>query len=443
MARRPRSDPLGRTIELALHPGWSISWPETADFVAGLEESAKSIEKLVAADPSRAVLLYEAFIAGCFEKAEEIDDSGGDFGSFVEGMFLAWIRARQAAGAMPRETVAALFAWIENDDYGYCSGLASKAAQSLDRKGRAAWETELRRRFEAAGGGKSDDASYARRRWGAALKSLYVETRNATAYAAVCEQTELTADDCEAIARSLAIRRKPGEALQWVQRGLELRREAGRSSTGRCHLPEMKRALLCKLGRGGEALESAWEQYREDPNRFAYEDLMRYVPRGDRPSWHEQAMDVTTRGDLAMVIDLLLYTREIDRLAARLRATADEVLEKLSHYATEPAAKRLARSAPEVAAKLYRALAVRILDAAKSKYYDAALSHLREARLCYEKAGRRDEWTALSAQLRERHRRKARIVDGLTNIEAGERRRRKEPSLLERARQRWPYRGEI
>jgi len=114
MAARRRSDPLEGAIEDALHPGWSISWREGTEFVAGLEETVSRLEKLVATDAPRAVVLYEAFIAGCYEKAEEVDDSGGEFGQFVEGLFLAWIQARQAAGAAPDHTVRALLRWIDN-----------------------------------------------------------------------------------------------------------------------------------------------------------------------------------------------------------------------------------------------------------------------------------------------------------------------------------------
>lgn len=46
-----------------------------------------------------------------------------------------------------------------------------------------------------------------------------------------------------------------------------------------------------------------------------------------------------------------------------------DALEGLSHYTTEPAAKRLAKLDPAVAAKLFRALGMRILNARKSKYY--------------------------------------------------------------------------
>jgi len=134
--------------------------------------------------------------------------------------------------------------------------------------------------------------------------------------------------------------------------------------------------------------------------------------------------------------DLWLKTKEIERLAAHLRSTDGTLLEGLSHYVSEPAAKRLTRSHPAVAAKLYRALAIRILNAAKSKYYGAALSHVRAARQCYQKAGLEGDWQALAASVRERHRRKTGFMDGFERLLAGEP-RPKDVAFLERVRKRW------
>ena len=53
-------------------------------FVSRLEEVADTIDTLVAAEPARAVALYEAFLAGCHAKADELDDSSGGFGQFAQ-----------------------------------------------------------------------------------------------------------------------------------------------------------------------------------------------------------------------------------------------------------------------------------------------------------------------------------------------------------------------
>ena len=42
----------------------------------------------------RGVPLYEILLSGCYEKAGEIDDSGGDLGVFFEELFCSWVKAR-------------------------------------------------------------------------------------------------------------------------------------------------------------------------------------------------------------------------------------------------------------------------------------------------------------------------------------------------------------
>jgi hypothetical protein len=115
--------------------------------------------------------------------------------------------------------------------------------------------------------------------------------------------------------------------------------------------------------------------------------------------------------------------------------------EQLSHYQTEPAARRLGTSHPDVAARVYRALGMRILTAQKSKYYVAALSHFENARRCYERAGLLREWEVLAADLRGAHHRKAGFMADFERLAAGHT-PSEAPSFLERARRRWEVRAE-
>ena len=202
----------------------------------------------------------------------------------------------------------------------------------------------------------------------------------------------------------------------------------------------MRRALLVKLGRGGEALDSAWAEFQAHPSKFTYEDLLRYVPKAERAAWHENAMAAAENDDLASLIELWLSTKEMGRLAERLDSVTNTQLEGLSHYATEPAAERLARTHPAVAARVFRALCVRILKAGKSNYYSAALSNLGRARDCLKKAGLEAEWQVLAAEIRREHHRKSSFMPGFERIVTGSV-SRKEPSFLARARRRWVRRG--
>jgi hypothetical protein len=203
----------------------------------------------------------------------------------------------------------------------------------------------------------------------------------------------------------------------------------------------MKRELLTKLGRSREALEEAWAEFREDPNKFSYHELMRFVPKAERAGWHAQAMDAAERAGLGSLLELGLETGEIERSVERLRTATSAEIEALSHDRTEPAAKRLATSHPDVAAKVYRALGMRILNAKKSKSYGAVLSNFQAAKRCYERSGLHRDWEALVADVRRAHHRKAGFMADSERLVAGHGPGH-EPSFLERARSHWPARGE-
>jgi hypothetical protein len=252
-------------------------------------------------------------------------------------------------------------------------------------------------------------------------------------YLDIAARTGLTQTDCETIATMLQAKRKPNEALSWLERGIEMENAGSFKAGASYKLVEMRRALLAKLGRGSEALDSAWAEFLAHPSKFTYDELFRYVPKSERGSWHEKAMAASEQGDLASLIELWLGVKEIDRLVKRLNRADDSELEGLSHYVTEPAAKRLARTHSAVAAKVYRALCVRILYAAKSKYYHEALTNLEEARRCYQAAGLDERWRELVTEIRRDHHRKSGFMPGFEAIVAGKR-ARVEPSFLDRAR---------
>ena len=446
---RKRKDPMDGMIESALQPGRFVGWNEGFSFVSNLCRCEGEIAKLTASQPTRAVALYETFLAAYNAKAEEVDDSDGEFGTFAGALFRGWIAARQAAGADPGETARLLLRWMDDDPYGFCNDLELSAVKVLDRAGLAGFEAEARARFdeECAALNRqkcpaSPNPNYARDQWCRMLKAVYSQQRNVAKYIELTRQAGLTQADCEAIAAMLQARRKPNDALAWVERGLAMENPNAFGRVAGYKLGEMRRALLLKLGRGGEALDSAWAEFEAHPGEFTYEELFRYVPKAQRLVWREKAMETAEQGDLDSVIELFLSAKEIGRLAERLGQTSDTKLESLSHYVTEPAAERLAKTHPCIAAKVFRALCMRIIDAGKSKYYGAALSNLEKAKNCYQKAGLDAEWQTLIAEIRREHHRKSGFMPGFERVVRG-RGPAKEQVFLDRARSRWPSRTKV
>ena len=239
MARK-RKDDLVQAIEHALAPGAFIGYRDNGGFVEDVESVRAKIAPLIKkGEAGRAVALLETFIAGCYEKSEDIDDSSGSFGQFVEELFCDWIRARQAAKADPAETARMLLSWMESDDYGYCHGLEKEAVKVLDRAGLKAFEQAVR---EKAGGTEKD---YAHRRKIEILKAIYQARRDVAAYAALCEaESDLAPADSETLAEMCLKRRRPEDALAWVERGLDLEKKDRWPNRSAWHLPDLKREIL-------------------------------------------------------------------------------------------------------------------------------------------------------------------------------------------------------
>jgi uncharacterized Zn finger protein len=122
-----------------------------------------------------------------------------------------------------------------------------------------------------------------------------------------------------------------------------------------------------------------------------------------------------------------------------VRHATDTALEGLSHYTTEPVAEKLEKPHPDLAARLWRAQGMRIINAKKSKYYAAALSNFESAKRCFERAGLDAEWQKTASQVRVGHYRKSGFMLGFERLAAGIG-PSDEPSFLERAKARWSER---
>lgn len=234
MTRKPRAltRQMERLIETALMPGRFVAYNTSFSFVRDLEAVEQRLAKDLSMDPPQAVALYETFLAGCYEKAEEIDDSSGSFGQFVGELHCAWIKAGQAAGAGPNDIATQLVGWMEADPYGFCHDLEKDAAKVLNTAGLTALVNQIRERFDAAGTMKVPEESlrgnavYARHRWSDALRTLYAAQKDVEAYLALAQEMGLTAADCHALATILIARRNTTEALRWVEHGIELAKRA-------------------------------------------------------------------------------------------------------------------------------------------------------------------------------------------------------------------------
>ena len=425
-------------MDRALSPGRFIRYRQGASFVRGLRGVARDLERRVeAGHADQAADLYRTFIGACHEKAREMDDSGGELGQFVQDLFVAWLRAQQAAAIPAPEAIQALVSWMDHDEFGFCYEIEREVAPAMGPEYLAHFVAVARFRLA---GSPPDDGSVGgapRRQWTAILRTLLAAQGDADGYRRHCEASGgVTAADCDALAEIHERAGRLEAALAWVERGRGASRSGATGSLAAHELYERHLSLLQRLGRADEALAEVWTHFARDPSSYGYDELMERAPAAEKASWHERAVAVAEAARLRASMETLLKAGEPGRLAHRLQHEPDHELRELDPYAISPVARALERSQPAAAARLHRIAAENILDEAVSRQYGHALRHLERARECYHASGQEAAWAELVEHLRRQHRRKIRFMPGLERVARGEPARPPRPSLVAQAKRR-------
>ena len=79
---------------------------------------------------------------------------------------------------------------------------------------------------------------------------------------------------------------------------------------------------------------------------------------------------------------------------------------------------------------------MRIVDAGKSKYYNAALENFEHAKRCYERAGLNADWERTVRLVSDRHFRKTGFISGFRTVVSGTY-PAEPPSFLDQAKDNW------
>ena len=285
-------------IEEALSPDTFISYGNVGAFIDDLERVKDNIDALLQDGKAKqAVTLYEIFLSGCYEKADETDDSGGSLGMFFEELFCSWIEARQKAKYDAKETIDQVLKWMENDDYGFCFNIEKSIVKIFCSNELEIFESSIRLCFDNAYRLESpkenkriSDYSYPVRKNADILKIIYTEKKDIKSYINLCEKLGVTPIDCEGIALLYKGINNFQEALIWVGKGLGLKEKDNWLNEDSYDLERIKREVSSLLGNNDYAIESAWTNFKKYPSEYSYDELMKYAAKKDVNIWHNKAM---------------------------------------------------------------------------------------------------------------------------------------------------------
>jgi|GEM_PF-313502 len=430
-------------IERCLCCGEFIAWNEEDVFVEGLRSTKKHLDALVKnKEATRAVELYEVFLAGCEEKMDEMGGECLAITEFFHELFISWIHARQKAGLDPQETISQALRMMEHDDYGLCDGIEEEIARHIKGEEFLLFVDKVHALLDEALLAKNKNVkeshhSWAIRKNAEILKAIALVKGSVKMYRDVAQKVGFTPKDCEELARIYMKRSQWSEALEYVNQGLELEKMRGCGYDAAYELSSMKCELLKKTGQSDEALKMAWDSFGKCPGEYYYQKLMQYVPATEKDQWHLRAMELTyKKGDLGDIIDLCVETNELKKLEEAILGAQSSTLEGVFYGRLQDAAQKLSSDYPIAAAKIYRVLGMNILNAKKSKCYGYARDYFKKVQELYLRAGQEREWLSLVEYIFEQHFKKSAFMPGFKAMVNGEEPKKK-PSFLTRAQQHW------
>ncbi len=423
--KKKETDSIINAIHHNLKLGDFISYGRSWNFVSDLGKVKNEIDDIASNDPSRAIALYEVFLAGTYEKADEIDDSSGSLGDFFQEMFSDWIQTRQKAGDNPKDIVADIFRWNEHDDYGFCYNIEKEVSKVLNKDGLRLFIDHYRNEFEKAYAPfESEDPKpvfdYPNVVWHSAqaLRDVFISRKDEKSYLELGKKILLSPKDCEKIAEIYISKKKYDLALDMIERGLKDKNKRDWKNQSSSSLDSLKKDVLGKMGRTDEALKMAWDHFKECPTDYGYKDLMGYVEKSEKKAWHEKALKEASN-ELDGFIEICVMTEEWELLGERILKENDKDIANLSHYTTEPAAKGLEKKTPLASAKLYFNMGNRIVEAKKSKYYHDAIENFKMARKLWVKEGQNALWTKIVKDINAKHSRKSSFIHDFNDIADG------------------------
>ena len=408
------SVPLNRgllIIENSLELGTFINYDEAFSFVDGLEYAKKQLQELFGSNQEQLFELYNVFLAGCFEKAEEIFDDLCSFETFVRNLFPDWVVAAQISMS-PEVLLKRLENWENSDDYGLASGVWLTVVPYLNAESLICLLSSLHKKLIEH---KSEE--YVFKSSIELIKAIYMRQCDIDSYVELTKKYGLCSNDYLSLANMYISKKQSEKSFSWVVKGFALTKRD--YSLNLYALKKLKRELLLDFGRDDEALEDAWIEFSKKPSEYSYDDLKKYTGLKSEETIDRRVIALLEKCSVGDAVEVCVHIGEIDVLARRIESARRSTLKGLSHFRTEPAAEILEKDYPYVSAKLYECLGIRIVDQAKSKYYTEAHQHLRKSKELYEKAGHTAKWKRVIDYVRQYHKRKYSFMGEFERIIVG------------------------
>lgn len=388
-----------------------VDYEAMPDYTQGVEEAIRPLAELLSGGYAAAVVDLAEFALVELDKANDMVDGGdGALNAAYDDLQHYHLEACRQAQLNPEKLAARLLEFEIEGGLGVFNNTASAYAEILGEAGLLAWRRQLTQEWQnlppSSAANRTDDIDHRRFQINALMERMASEAGDLDALAAIRQRDLTTAHDYLALAETYRAGDQLELAIAAAERGLA----AGGDPGG---LRDFLASAYLQARRPADAAALVWQQYEQAPDLDTFAQL-KSVSGPEWPAWRERALGLLRIRPLArdrsLLVEALLSEGLVEEAWTEAKAGGCRVRLWLA------LADRRAASAPDDALRIYQDHLNAIISGGDQRAYRQAIDVLARIRRLLETLGRREDFGAISAEVRAAHRQKRnflKLLDGM------------------------------
>lgn len=388
-----------------------VDYEAMPDYTQGVEEAIRPLGELLRGGYAAAVVDLAEFALVELDKANDMVDGGdGALNAAYDDLQQYHLEACRQAQLNPEKLAARLLEFEIEGGLGVFNNTASAYAEILGEAGLIAWRRLLTQEWQnllpPSAASRSDDIDHRRFQINALMERMASDAGDLEALAAIRQRDLTTAHDYLALAETYRAARQLDLAIVAAERGLT-------ASGDLAGLRDFLASAYLQARRPADAAALVWQQYEQTPDLDTFEQL-KSASGPEWPAWRERALGLlrTRRAapERSELVEALLSEGLVEEAWTEAKAGGCRVRLWLA------LADRRAATAPDDALRIYQDHLNAIISGGDQRAYRRAIDVLAKIRRLLETLGRREDFGAISAEVRAAHRQKRnflKLLDGM------------------------------
>lgn len=414
--RKPDAPPLDlatyrQILREAIECADYVDYEAMPDYTQGVEEAIRPLGELLRGGYAAAVVDLAEFALVELDKANDMVDGGdGALNAAYDDLQHYHLEACRQAQLNPEKLAARLLEFEIEGGLGVFNNTASAYAEILGEAGLIAWRRQLTQEWQnlppASASNRADDIDHRRFQINALMERVASDAGDLDALAAIRQRDLTTAHDYLALAETYRAAQHLDLAIAAAERGLSASGDLG-------GLRDFLSSAYLQARRPADAAALVWQQYEQAPDLETFAQL-KSVSGPEWPAWRERALGLLRTRPLApdrsMLVEALLSEGLVEEAWSEAKAGGCRVRLWLT------LADRRAAVAPDDALRIYQDHLNAIISGGDQRAYRQAIDVLARIRRLLETLGRREDFGAISAEVRAAHRQKRnflKLLDGM------------------------------